>query len=104
MRAEADGACVVFYRTVEVAVPAFLHGAFEVIESGFGGSRLGEDRYREQQGDKCKRDRIAAHGRPSLKVEARPPGALRCGRRRCSLSAARRSNLYCHPEPRCYRK
>src|SRR5690349_23338875 len=29
-------------------------------------------------------------------VEARPPGALRCGRRRCSLSAARQSNLCCH--------
>src|SRR6185369_13578851 len=26
-------------------------------------------------------------------VEARPPGALRCGRRRCSLGAARRSSF-----------
>src|SRR5262245_52626274 len=88
MRAQADGLAVLFDCAVEIAVVDFLFGVPEMIDGRFRCSCLGEHGYWKTEGDKCEQERTATHGRPSL-VEARPPGALRCGPSTMQIRAPR---------------
>src|ERR1043166_3392226 len=86
MRAQRDGSCVLFDRAIEISVVDLFARVLEMADGSVRGSCLGENRYGETEGNKCEQERTATHGRPSL-VEARPPGALRCGPSMMQLGA-----------------